>query len=508
MSGVIFASSPYPMPPYVDDRLRLVMVNGSQGVADAHLSFPYLGVRGEPVPSQLISRDRPRTDNMYAAAYFRSTASTVHSIELTRDSSNVLHVSNWQNMAWAYNFPNGGTAGNGADIVIMPVAPNNYEPAASTTEQAQYTVFPRRSEAVDSTDWCAVRINSSGSSGEKLLNGDAGMFHVGYLSTGSTSIDQPMRYCSVHYLLRTSIVNGPSSPNFYDAIRFHASPENGTLGGFEGSSLPLYDMDPVTGEETEADSWHHRCRLVNPSHPNGFTCVRYTNNSTLPSICPDSGEMMAYMRMDMQTSSSTSYISISMPTVGITLPNFNYNTSAPNTRLKISLQYSLFVCSTNHTGGFIFNDDNFHQPTMKSLSCTPSDTPYTIEENVGGFKISLLYYSTGNQADVRIQSVTGASISVGTCKIFSSSRDSSNTTATEQRNWEITNTKTLSNITVSDSSPTTIFNYSRYVLTTNSQTYTHVDIRYGSGYKNRLEIQFRTAGSSVLYYRTILYEVT
>ena len=510
MSGVIFSPADHPMPPVVDDHLRLIMVNGGHGAADAHLSFPYLGVRGDPLPTQLIARDRPATDNMHAAAYFRSTANSVHSIEFVRDVNNGLHVTNAQNMAWTYNFPNGGVAGNGADIVIMPAAQNAYDPPDITTSVAAFrSVFPRdinntASVEVEMIHGSAHSANP-GRVGEVPLYDDAGMFCACYYGTGGNT--NPRRYGSVHYLLKTSIVDGSPETSYYDAIQFHTSPENGTVGGF-GSYKPLYTTDPDTGAESESvDTWHRRCRLINPTHPDSFTCTRYTNGTTLPAICPPSGNMMTYMRMDMQTTDATSYIAISMPTVGITLPNFNYDSSAPGTRIRVDLEYSMLMCLVDHgstaSGGFIFNDDGYYQKSINTLSWSPSSSQYVLEENIGGFELSAYYYATGLIADIRLKSKTGSSITIGECTMFAESMLKANASELQ---WEQTNTTTLTNIEVSSSSPTNILRYNQYVLPSTNQTYAHLVIRYGPSRRNRLEIQLWTAGATTLRYRTYLYE--
>ena len=50
MSGIVYDEE-RPFVPVVNDRLRTVLTNHS-GQSDAHLSFPYLGILGEPMLEQ------------------------------------------------------------------------------------------------------------------------------------------------------------------------------------------------------------------------------------------------------------------------------------------------------------------------------------------------------------------------------------------------------------------------------------------------------------------------
>lgn len=211
--------------------------------------------------------------------------------------------------------------------------------------------------------------------------------------------------------------------------------------------------------------------------------------------------------MDMQTTDTTSYIAISMPTVGITFPNFNYDSSAPGTKIRVDLEYSMLMCLVDHgstaSGGFIFNDDGYYQKSINTLSWSPSSSQYVLEENIGGFELSAYYYATGLIADIRLKSKTGSSITIGECTMFAESMLKANASELQ---WEQTNTTTLTNIEVSSSSPTNILRYNQYVLPSTNQTYAHLVIRYGPSRRNRLEIQLWTAGATTLRYRTYLYE--
>ena len=91
MSGIVYDDE-RPFAPVVNDRLRTVLTNHN-GQSDAHLSFPYLGILGEPMLKQYIAFDRPVTDNFGAAGviYKKSTASQANRswIEFQRDSLRV-----------------------------------------------------------------------------------------------------------------------------------------------------------------------------------------------------------------------------------------------------------------------------------------------------------------------------------------------------------------------------------------------------------------------------------
>ena len=107
MSGIVYDEE-RPFVPVVNDRLRTVLTNHT-GQSDAHLSFPYLGILGEPMLNQYMAFDRPKTDNFGAAGfiYKNATASQANRswIEFQRDSSNNLIVSASSQMTWMLKYP-------------------------------------------------------------------------------------------------------------------------------------------------------------------------------------------------------------------------------------------------------------------------------------------------------------------------------------------------------------------------------------------------------------------
>ena len=475
MSGIVYDDE-RPFAPVVNDRLRTVLTNHN-GQSDAHLSFPYLGILGEPMLKQYIAFDRPVTDNFGAAGviYKKSTASQANRswIEFQRDSSNNLIVNASSQMMWMlkYPFPAGGQGflSPYADVVVSLAGISDYTARGFT----------------GNGDSVVPSIAYGGSPSAMTGHGDVSKA-VTFKFWGLDNISNATRYVSAHYLFHTDIRNLPTgyTPNYSNPVKFYTDINHGTMGMMHGNGTwPLYVWDTGSQQESSSTSWHKF--LIDPNNSDWFRCTRFTDKDAFPSTCPSDGKMLAYMRFDMQSSESTSYISTTAPTVGLDLSGFTYKSDAPGATLHVDLDYAFLFYGTKGNGWIYDNDGYMDNVQTASISMQPSEREDELFSNVGGLNIRAKCEYNGPM--IRLRSATGSAIRVNKLTMVAKAKSQYGGDT-----WERDNTKTITtafDIPVGDN--TTFYywyNYPATVASNTSKTYLKAIFELSNGKKLTFEI--------------------
>ena len=463
--------------PVVNDRLRTVLTNHS-GQSDAHLSFPYLGILGEPWTRQYISFDRVVTDNFGAAGviYKNSTAAQANRswIEFQRDSSNNLIVSASSQMTWMLKYPcpagGQGYPSPFADVVVSLAGINNYTAKGFT-----------------GTGDAVVPSIAYGGSAYAMTSNNQVSNSMTFKFWGLGNISNATRYVSAHYLFHSDIRNLPTgyTPNYNNPVKFYTDIEHGTMGMMNGTGTwPLYVWDSGGQHESSSStSWHKF--LSDPNNSDWFRCTRFTDKDAFPSVCPSDGKMLAYMRFDMQSDSQTSYISTTAPTVGLDLSGFTYNSSAPNATLHLDLDYAFLFYGTKGNG-WIYDNDGYHDNVQTaSASLQPSEREVDLFDDVGGLNIKAKCEYNGPM--IRLRSATGSTIRVNKLTMVAKAKSQYGGDT-----WERDNTKTITtpfDIPVGGSTSFYYwYNYPAQVATNTSKTYLKAIFELENGKKLTFEI--------------------
>lgn len=484
MSGVVF-NGRRPAAPVVNDRLRTILTNHSDN-NDAHLSFPYLGVSGEPVTNQWISFDRPMTDNFAAVGilYKNATATQANRswIEFKRDSSNNLVVAGNQ-VTWMLNYP------YPSGMSPWPSSVPRVDAVISIAQITDTTV--RTFTHVKGTDTDVPQVASVGSSG--AMNGNNQYSQATNVKFwGTDGAVNPSRYASLHYLFHSTITNPDGEvPTYTNPLDFYTDINHGTMclmQGAHGTNYPLFVGNSDGTESTSVDSWH-KFLLDNPSW---CTCTRYTDRAAFPSVCPSDGNMLAYMRFDVQRPlNSTAYITTTVPSVGLDLSGFIYNASAPNATLHIDLDYAFLFYGIDDKG-WIYDNDGYHDGSRAvNITVNQSDTEQEIFSDLGGFRVTARA-DTGS-ASIRIRSATGEDITVSRLTVTAKAKDGTGT-----QSWvnDVEGTSTTTSFTVPVGDTATFFSwftYNSYVLQDYSKTYVKGEFNLGGTKKIIIEMSSSSA---------------
>ena len=488
MSGVVF-NGRRPAVPVVNDRLRTILTNHS-GDTDAHLSFPYLGVSGEPVTNQWISFNRPMTDNFAAvgALYKNATATQANRswIEFRRDSSNNLLAVGSSQLSYILNYPYPG------GMSPWPSSVPKVDAVVTLAEITDHTIltFTDAPGGTSAHTPCIARV---GSAVETVLNNQtSNAMQLAFWGTDGAV--NPSWYASFHYLFHSKITNPDGAvPSYSNPVNFYTDIDHGTMclmdgQGKLGTTSSMF-AGGASGEDTSANTWH---KLLS-DNPDWCTCTRYTDRPAFPSVCPSDGNMLAYMRFDTQRlrMSGTSYINVSAPSVGLDLSGFTYNASAPNATLHIDLDYAFLLYGIDDNG-WIYDNDGYHDGSRTvNITINPSGTEQEIFPNLGGFRVTARA-NTGS-ASIRIRSATGEDITVSRLTVTAKSKDGTGT-----QSWvnDVEGTSTTTSFTVPVGDTATFFSwftYNSYVLQNYSKTYVKGEFNLGGSKKIIIEMSSSSA---------------
>lgn len=475
MSGIVYDEE-RPFVPVVNDRLRTVLTNHT-GQSDAHLSFPYLGILGEPMLEQYLSFDRPKTDNFGAAGviYKNATASQANRswIEFQRDSSNNLIVSASSQMTWMLKYPcpagGQGYPSPYADVVVSLAGISDYTARGFTGNGDSVTPSIANGGA-------AYAMTSNNQVSNSMT----------FKFWGLDGISNVTRYVSAHYLFHTEIQNLPSgvTPNYNNPVKFYTDINHGTMGMMNGTGTwPLYVWDSGSQQEGTSTSWHKF--LSDPNNSDWFTCTRFTDKDAFPATCPSDGKMLAYMRFDMQSDSQTSYICTTAPTVGLDLSGFTYNANAPGATLHIDLDYAFLFYGTKGNGWIYDNDGYKDNVQTASVSLQPSEREVELFSNVGGLNINAKCEYNGPM--LRLRSATGSAIRVNKLTMVAKAKSQYGADT-----WVRDNTKTITTeFDIPAGGGTSFYywyNYPVQVASNTSKTYLKAIFELSNGKKLTFEI--------------------
>ena len=334
--------------------MRTTITNHENGKDDAHISFPHLGVDGVTLDDLFISKNRPSSDNLYAAAVYFPHAFAADSdrnyIEFSYDSTaqhNLQVVSN--RMSCIKEYPYAGAPNS--NMVIIPSSFGNFDELTFLTGDSGANKSQGGSVGPD-----GVTVPSS----TILSRGYYGMERV-------TLGDTVARRASVHYFIHTEIIDGGS---YTEPVKFITDPAKGCLAACSSSaSLGLASFDSTTGQRTSTNTidrlWYENNDI--------FKCSRFYGGSALPTACPSNGKMNAYFRFDIEpalgtesgTYDSSGYINFYAPSIGLDISGFTYSDNRPNARLRIEIEHAwMFAATRNHGNifdpGELGNDPRFY----------------------------------------------------------------------------------------------------------------------------------------------------
>ena len=439
MANMLYGTNTLPAVPVINNRLQAIVLTDDLGTP--YLVSPTLGIAGNSEGfNQCIYGCRPLTENYLHAAIGYSPNNA------TRYSSYIVVES--------YNGGTGVGASGNATYWDMGTAAIAMAPAGV----ASYMSTMGFTGAIDSK---TGRYSGGGSFINNKYNGEAGdasydksqlyrsdAFYFSVYDNRSTGkqTTKCTAYASVNYFLQTTISDGGTYTNPW---KLNTDAGSFAIGGISNNyTPPLGNMTTITTNSSL--KWE-----------------RYATNIFGQTSRKSGTTYYDLIRADMSLEIGSSYVYLNTPMLSFDTSGFKYNSSYPNAKMLIEMQYNFVVYGiasdpANAVYGSIANNDKVYMPGTgtKTYKVTAAANSEKALFTTNGMTFGIYYDS--NAKYIYAKSSGSSSVTMTKCYIQQS----------------VSTTTAASNPFVSKSGSTLTTSRTNLVAFGNTGAYRKIDVNF------------------------------